>query len=156
MFEDQTVIVSKTKKNFNVDIFPIRQNQNSKRRNFVRKNMTDKTRARYAIKHKPSVNRSNKKDDWYVVVTINILTNKQKKSSCNMLNEDTTVENNDCDFVGISGVKQSLSEGNRSLKIFNSVFPPAESVFFIHVCINFLLLLYHTVTCYQIPCCNNE
>ena len=46
---------------------------------FVRINMTDKNRARYTIKHKPSVNRSNKKDDWYVVVTINILTNTQKK-----------------------------------------------------------------------------
>ena len=44
--------------------------------------LTDKNIARYKIKYKPNGNRSErKKCDWYTVVTINLDTNKQKKSS---------------------------------------------------------------------------
>ena len=48
----------------------------------VRILLTDKNIARYIKKYKPNGNRSErKKGDWYAVVTINIDTNKQKKSS---------------------------------------------------------------------------
>ena len=48
----------------------------------VRILLTDKNIARYIIKYKPNGNRSErKKGDWYAVVTINLYTNKQKKSS---------------------------------------------------------------------------
>ena len=48
-----------------------------------------------------------------------------------MENEDTTVENNDCDIVDIGGVEQPLSDGNRYWKLCNSVsLPSAEVVFF--------------------------
>ena len=48
----------------------------------VRILLTDKNIARYIIKYKPNGNRSErKKGDWYAVVTINLDTNKQKKSS---------------------------------------------------------------------------
>ena len=48
----------------------------------VRILLTDKNIARYIIKYKPNGNRSEKKKgDWYAVVTINLDTNKQKKSS---------------------------------------------------------------------------
>ena len=48
----------------------------------VRIRLTDKNIARYIIKYKPNGNRSErKKGDWYAVVTINLDTNKQKKSS---------------------------------------------------------------------------
>ena len=58
-----------------------------------------------------------------------------------MENDETTVENNDCDFVDIGGVKQSLSHENRSWKLCNSVsLPSAEVVFFTQVCFIFILL----------------
>ena len=48
----------------------------------VRILLTDKNIAKYIIKYKPNGNRSErKKGDWYAVVTINLDTNKQKKSS---------------------------------------------------------------------------
>ena len=48
----------------------------------VRIMLTDKSIARYIIKYKPNGNRSKrKKGDWYAVVTINLDTNKHKKSS---------------------------------------------------------------------------
>ena len=48
----------------------------------VRILLTDKNIARYIIKYKPNGNRSErKKSDWYAVVTNNLDTNKQKKSS---------------------------------------------------------------------------
>ena len=48
----------------------------------VRILLTDKNIARYIRKYKPNGNRSErKKGDWYAVVTINLDTNKQKKSS---------------------------------------------------------------------------
>ena len=48
----------------------------------VRILLTDKNIARYIIKYKPNGNRTErKKGDWYAVVTINLDTNKQKKSS---------------------------------------------------------------------------
>ena len=51
-----------------------------------------------------------------------------------MENDETTVENNDCDFVDIGGAKQSLSHENRSWKLCNSVsLPSAEVVFFTQV-----------------------
>ena len=57
------------------------------------------------------------------------------------IEETTTVENNDCDFVDIGGVEQSLSHENRSWKFFNSVsLPSAEVVFFTQVCFYFILL----------------
>ena len=44
--------------------------------------LTDKNIARYIIKYQPNGNRSERKEgDWYAVVTINLDTNKQKKSS---------------------------------------------------------------------------
>ena len=47
----------------------------------VRILLTDKNIARYIIKYKPNGNRSErKKGDWYAVVSINLDTNKQKKS----------------------------------------------------------------------------
>ena len=50
------------------------------------------------------------------------------------IEEATTVENNDCDFVDIGGAEQSLSHENRSCrswKFRNSVsLPSAEVVFF--------------------------
>ena len=49
----------------------------------VRIHLTDKNIARYIIKYKPNGNRSErKKGDWYAVVTINLDTNKPKKSFC--------------------------------------------------------------------------
>ena len=39
-----------------------------------------------------------------------------------MENDETTVENNDCDFVDIGGAKQSLSHENRSWKFFVILF----------------------------------
>ena len=46
----------------------------------VRIHLADKNIARYKIKYKPNVNRSErKKGDWHAVVTINFDTNKQKK-----------------------------------------------------------------------------
>ena len=49
---------------------------------FVRILLTDKNIERYIIKYIPNGNRSErKKGDWYAVVTINLDTNKQKKSS---------------------------------------------------------------------------
>ena len=57
------------------------------------------------------------------------------------IEETTTVENNDCDFVDIGGAEQSLSHENRSWKFFNSVsLPSAEVVFFTQVCFIFILL----------------
>ena len=48
----------------------------------VRILLTDKNIARYIIKYKPNGNRSErKKGAWYAGVTINLDTNKQKKSS---------------------------------------------------------------------------
>ena len=48
----------------------------------VRILLTDKNIARYIIKYKPNGNRSErKKGDWYAVVSINLDTNQQKKSS---------------------------------------------------------------------------
>ena len=48
----------------------------------VRILLTDKNIVRYIIKYKPSGNRSErKKGDWYAVVTLNLDTIKQKKSS---------------------------------------------------------------------------
>ena len=49
-----------------------------------------------------------------------------------MKHEETTVENNDCDFVDIGGVKQSLSDGNRSRKIFTSASLTSAEVVFFH------------------------
>ena len=55
-----------------------------------------------------------------------------------MENDETTVENKDCEFVDIGGVKQSLSHENRSWKFCNSVsVPSAEVVFFTQVCFSF-------------------
>ena len=55
--------------------------------------------------------------------------------------EETTVENNDCDFVDIGGAEQSSSHKNRSWKFCNSVcLPSAEIVFFTQVCFIFFLL----------------
>ena len=57
------------------------------------------------------------------------------------IEEATSVENNDCDFVDIGGVEQSLSHENRSWKFCNSVsLPSAEVVFFTQVCFIFILL----------------
>ena len=51
-----------------------------------------------------------------------------------MENDETTVVNNDCDFVDIGGAEQSLSHENRSWKLCNSVsLPSAEVVFFTQV-----------------------
>ena len=48
-----------------------------------------------------------------------------------MENEGNNVENNDCDFVDIGGVEQSLFHGNRSSKFCSSVsLPSAENIFF--------------------------
>ena len=48
----------------------------------VRILLTDKNIARFIMKYKPNGNRTErKKGDWYAVVTINLDTNKQKKSS---------------------------------------------------------------------------
>ena len=58
-----------------------------------------------------------------------------------MENDETTVENNDCDFVDIGGAEQSLSHENRSWKFCNSVsLPSAKIVFFRQICYNFILL----------------
>ena len=58
-----------------------------------------------------------------------------------MENEETTVENNDCYFVDNGGVEQSLFDGNRSWKLFNSVsLPSAEAVFFTPFCFIFIVL----------------
>ena len=100
-----------------------------------------------------------------------------------MENDETTVENNDCDFVDIGGAEQSLSHENRSWKLCNSVsLPSAEVVFFTQVCFIFILLSFlylfqnclftslvvtrlpfgfqyypvQLVTCYRIPSYNNE
>ena len=98
-----------------------------------------------------------------------------------MENDETTVENYDCDFVDIGGAKQSLSHENRSWKFCNSVsVPSAKIVFFTQVCFNFILLslsisklfFYNLifdetaiwlqyypvqlVICYPIPTFNNE
>ena len=57
------------------------------------------------------------------------------------IEESTTVENNDCDFVDIGGAEQSLSHENRSWKFCNSVsLTSAEVVFFTQVCFIFILL----------------
>ena len=57
------------------------------------------------------------------------------------IEETTTVENNDCDFVDIGGAEQSLSHENRSWKFCNSVsLPSAEVVFFTQACFIFILL----------------
>ena len=57
------------------------------------------------------------------------------------IEETTTVENNDCDFVDIGGAEQSLSHENRSWNFCNSVsLPSAEVVFFTQVCFLFILL----------------
>ena len=55
------------------------------------------------------------------------------------IEETTTVENNDCDFVDIGGAEQSLSHENRSWK-FSVSLPSAEVVFFTQVCFIFILL----------------
>ena len=58
-----------------------------------------------------------------------------------MENDETTVENNDCDFVDIGDVKQSISYENSSWKFCNSVsIPSAEVVFFTQLCFIFNLL----------------
>ena len=58
-----------------------------------------------------------------------------------MENDETTVENNDCDFVDIGGAEQSLTHENRSWKFCNSVsLPSAEVVFFTQVYFIFILL----------------
>ena len=89
----------------------------------VRILLTDKNIARYLIKDKQNGKRSErKKGDWYAVVNINLDTNKQKSLPVNMENDETTVENNDCDVVEIGGAEQSLSHENRSWNFFNSVF----------------------------------
>ena len=99
----------------------------------VRILLTDKNIARYIIKYKPNGNRSErKKGDWYAVVTINLDKNKQKSLPVNMENDETTVENNDCDFVDIGGAEQSLSHENRSWKLCNSVSLPSAEVVFFH------------------------
>ena len=73
------------------------------------------TIARYITKNKSNGNRSErKKCDWYAVVTINLDTIKQQIFLKNMEKVETTVENNDCAFADIGGVKQFLSDGNRS------------------------------------------
>ena len=57
------------------------------------------------------------------------------------IEETTTVENNDCDFVDIGGAEQSLSHENRSWKFCKTVsLPSAEVVFFTQVCFIFILL----------------
>ena len=57
------------------------------------------------------------------------------------IEETTTVESNDYEFVDIGGSEQSLSHKNRSWKFCNSVcLPSAEIVFFTQVCFNFILL----------------
>ena len=99
-----------------------------------------------------------------------------------MENDETTVENNDCDFVDIGGAEQSLSHEIRSWKFGNSVsLPSAEVVFFTQVCCIFILVslfqfqncllttlvvtrlpfgfrycTVQLVTCYPIPSYNNE
>ena len=97
------------------------------------------------------------------------------------IEETTTVENNDCDFVDIGGAEQSLSHENRSWKFCNSVsLTSAEVVFFTQVCFILFCSLYlfqnclftilivtrlpfgfqyypvQLVTCYPIPSYNNE
>ena len=49
-----------------------------------------------------------------------------------MENEETTVQNNDYDFVDIGGVEQSLSHGNRCWKFIDSVSLPSAEVVFSH------------------------
>ena len=81
----------------------------------VRIFLKDKTIASYIIKDKPNGNRSERKEgDWYTVLISNLDTNKKKSILVNMENDETTVDNNDCDFVDIGGVEQSLSHKNRS------------------------------------------
>ena len=109
----------------------------------VRVLLTDKNIARYKIKYKPNGNRSErKKGDWYAVVTIILIQISKKSLPVNMeIEETTTVENNDCDFVDIGGAEQSLSHENRSWNFCNSVsLPSAEVVFFTQVCFLFILL----------------
>ena len=67
------------------------------------------------------------------------------------IEETTTVENNDCDFVDIGGAKQSLSHENRSWKFCNSVsLPSAEVVFFTQVC--FISLSISKLSFYNLSC----
>ena len=55
-----------------------------------------------------------------------------------VIEETTTVENNDCDFEDIGGAEQSLSHENRSWNFFNYVsLPSAEVVFFSHKSVSF-------------------
>ena len=47
-----------------------------------------------------------------------------------MENEETTVANNDCDFVDIGGDEISWFDGNRTWKFCSSVSLPSAEVFF--------------------------
>ena len=58
-----------------------------------------------------------------------------------MENDETTVENNDCDFVDIGFVEHSLYHESTSWKLCNFVsLPSAEVVFCTQVCFIFILL----------------
>ena len=54
-----------------------------------------------------------------------------------MENDETTVQNSDCDFVDIGGVEKSLSRENRSWKFCNSVSLSSAEV--TQVCFIFIL-----------------
>ena len=54
------------------------------------------------------------------------------------IEEATTVENNDCDFVDIGGAKQSLSHEHRSWKFCNSVSFRLQKLSFSHKSVSFL------------------
>ena len=64
------------------------------------------------------------------------------------IEETTTVENNDCDFVDIGGAEQSLSHENRSWKFCNFVSLPSAEVVFFHTSLfhfHFALFIYFKI-----------
>ena len=58
-----------------------------------------------------------------------------------METEVTTVENNDCNFVDIGGIKQPLSDGNRSWNFSIFVSLQSAEVFFFFTQVFFIFIL---------------
>ena len=72
----------------------------------------------------------------------------------NTENEETAVVNNDCDFVDNGGVKQSLSDGNKSWKIWNLFLFRLQDLLFFHtslfyfsLCLSFSKTSFYNLTC---------
>ena len=64
------------------------------------------------------------------------------------IEETTTVENNDCDFVDIGVAEKSLSHENRSWKFCNSVSLPSAEVVIFHASLfhfHFALFIYFKI-----------